>query len=271
MRVICLVPSLTETLLEAGVQVVGRTRYCIHPESLVPSIPAIGGTKDLNWDRFMELKPDLLILDREENLPFMKEMDEVPLAQRPQVLVSHVVSLHSMASLAGDLIALFPGNVFFHRFLERWLKVIEAPPAVWDWKRIPGAETQWNTKEKSHLGATDEPSPQPEELLYLIWRKPWMAVSTETFIADVIAKLGGGAYLKFIETAYPEKKYPQLSESDFTRPHSFSLFSSEPYPFRKYGEELKKWAPRGALVDGESYSWFGIRSLRFLEAQLFQK
>jgi len=268
MRVICLVPSLTETLLEAGVQVVGRTRYCIHPASQVESIPAIGGTKDLNWDRFMALAPDLLILDREENLPFMKEMDAVPLARRPQVLVSHVVSLHSMASLAGDLIALFPGNVFFHQFLERWLRVIEAPSAVWDWTKIPGAVApQWDLHETVSSGDASKGA-ETEELLYLIWRKPWMAVSTETFIADVIAKLGGGDYLKFIQTAYPEKKYPELSESDLTRPHSFSLFSSEPYPFQKYGEELKKWAPRGALIDGESYSWFGIRSLRFLEAQL---
>ena len=67
MRVVSLVPSWTETLLACGVNVVGRTRFCIHPAEKVESIPAIGGTKDLNRESLSELKPDLLLLDEPTN------------------------------------------------------------------------------------------------------------------------------------------------------------------------------------------------------------
>ena len=62
-----LVPSWTETLICAGVDVVGRTRFCIHPEGKVGSIAALGGTKNLKSQELMNLKPDLIILDQEEN------------------------------------------------------------------------------------------------------------------------------------------------------------------------------------------------------------
>ena len=66
MRVICLVPSLTETLLECGVDVVGRTRFCIHPASRVAEITRVGGTKGVDWDRCATLNPDIVIFDREK-------------------------------------------------------------------------------------------------------------------------------------------------------------------------------------------------------------
>ena len=67
MRVVSLVPSLTETLLECGVEVVGRTRFCIHPADKVADIPAVGGTKEVNWQRCLALEPDLVVMDKEEN------------------------------------------------------------------------------------------------------------------------------------------------------------------------------------------------------------
>jgi len=60
------------------VNVVGRTRFCIHPREKVSEIPAVGGTKNWDMDRIRELKPDLLILDKEENPKFMAEQDEFP-------------------------------------------------------------------------------------------------------------------------------------------------------------------------------------------------
>ena len=65
MRVICLVPSLTETLIECGVNVVGRTRFCIHPKDRVEQIAKVGGTKGVNWERCAQLEPDLVVFDRE--------------------------------------------------------------------------------------------------------------------------------------------------------------------------------------------------------------
>ena len=70
MRVVSLVPSLTLTLAELGVeasQVVGRTPWCIHPKSFVKDIPVVGGTKTPNLNKILNAQPDLVILDREEN------------------------------------------------------------------------------------------------------------------------------------------------------------------------------------------------------------
>ena len=78
MNVACMVPSWTETLIHAGVNVVGSTRYCIHPREKVSSIPVVGGTKDISCPKVAELKADLLVLDKEENTRFMAEQSPVP-------------------------------------------------------------------------------------------------------------------------------------------------------------------------------------------------
>ena len=70
MRVISLVPSLTLTLADLGLdasQLVGRTPWCIHPESFVKDVKVMGGTKTPNINKLRDARPDLVILDREEN------------------------------------------------------------------------------------------------------------------------------------------------------------------------------------------------------------
>ncbi|MDP6374701.1 MAG: helical backbone metal receptor [Pseudomonadales bacterium] len=67
MKVVSLVPSLTETLPACGVEVVGRTRYCVHPAGFVSDIAVVGGTKGVNWQKVADLAPDLVVMDKEEN------------------------------------------------------------------------------------------------------------------------------------------------------------------------------------------------------------
>ena len=55
MRIISLVPSLTETLIWADAHVVGRTRFCIHPESRVDEIQIVGGTKKIDLSKIVNL------------------------------------------------------------------------------------------------------------------------------------------------------------------------------------------------------------------------
>ena len=90
MRIVSMVPSWTETLLKAGVNVVGRTRYCIHPPKLITNIPIVGGTKDVSWDLVEDLKPDLVLLDQEENPLEMAEECPVP------YFATHVNSIESL-------------------------------------------------------------------------------------------------------------------------------------------------------------------------------
>lgn len=242
MRVVSLVPSWTETLLECGVNVVGRTRFCVHPSAAVAGIPAVGGTKDLDADRLAALKPDLLVLDREENLPWMAE------AAVPRLHVSHVQNADDVPRELDRLAALL-GNDRLRALAADWRRELEAPtyprekiadlPGVLEWLKPPERE--------------------PERLLYLIWRGPWMTVSRDTFVGSMLSNVGyGGRLPSFAE------KYPKIDLADFDPATTTLLFSSEPYPFEKKKKELRALDFPSALVDGEAYSWFGVRSLRFL-------
>ena len=62
LRVVSLVPSITETIIEWGVDPVGVTRFCEQP-----ALEAVGGTKDPNIDQIVALAPDLVLVNDEEN------------------------------------------------------------------------------------------------------------------------------------------------------------------------------------------------------------
>src|SRR5262245_31455446 len=68
-RLVSLVPSTTETLAALGVgeRVVGRTRYCVRPRPWVDTVPEVGGTKDPDLPAIAALRPDLILVNREEN------------------------------------------------------------------------------------------------------------------------------------------------------------------------------------------------------------
>ncbi|MEN0060412.1 MAG: helical backbone metal receptor [Bdellovibrio sp.] len=247
MRVVSMVPSWTETLLRAGVNVVGRTRYCIHPPQKITNIPVVGGTKDVSWDLVVDLKPDLVLLDQEENPLEMAEACPLP------TLATHVSSLeqlHRELARLGD---------FFHNpaLLEmavQCLDVLEAPAPLWDARKIPGF-MEW-VRPSSVQGSS-------QDVVYMIWKKPWMAASRETYIGSVLEKLG--ATVK----TFPEgEKYPVLDDTLEDIKGAFVLFSSEPYPFHKKVTDLRALDIEGAVVNGECYSWFGVRSLEFLRTAL---
>jgi ABC-type Fe3+-hydroxamate transport system substrate-binding protein len=243
MRVVSLVPSWTETLLECGVDVVGRTRFCVHPEGKLHSIPSLGGTKDLDLEGLAALKPDLLLLDKEENLPWM--------AKSPcRVHCTHVEGLDDVPKELDALGAILQ-NANLISLSTDWRKQLESPaypkekiaelPGVLEWLR--------------------QPKEEPEVILYLIWRSPWMTIARNTFVGGMLTQVGFGGRIP----AFPEK-YPKIDLGQFDPDKTLLLFSSEPYPFGLKTKELRGLDFPSALVDGEAYSWFGLRSLRFLKA-----
>ena len=142
-------------------------------------------------------------------------------------------------------------NQKFSALAGEWRKVLERPAYP---KRsvaeIPGV-IQW----------LRPPKKEPEQILYLIWRGPWMAVARNTFAGSMLSQVGfGGAIPHFTE------KYPKLDLGNFSPEKTLLLFSSEPYPFAKKPKELLSLDFPSAIVDGEAYSWFGVRSLRFLQS-----
>ena len=223
-----MVPSWTETLIEAGVEVIGRTRYCIHPADRVSSIPVVGGTKDWDLELITQLAPDIVILDQEENPLSMAQTCPAP------YLATHVASLQDMP-LALEHLSKGLSNSRIQDFAREWTEVIKSRPAPQQPARV-------------------------DDVIYVIWKNPWMAVSRETFVGSMLAFCG--YKLRYLG---PEK-YPMFDlESLPGKERTLLMFSSEPYPFLQRKEGLEKLGFPTMLVDGEHYSWFGVRSLRFLK------
>nr|WP_321454604.1 helical backbone metal receptor [uncultured Cohaesibacter sp.] len=244
LRVVSLVPSWTETLLAADIVPVGRTRFCIHPSSEVEKIPVVAGTKDWNWEKLLAAKPDLILLDREENARFMAEQTDIP------VFVSHVTSLDDMASTLADLSARLCSDKL-SAMAERCRSLLDQRLAAWHpGMRLPAL-----------MGWGREPKHPISNILYLIWRKPWMAVSRDSFIGDSLARLG-------IEITQFDEKYPQIDLARFDPEKTLLLCSSEPYPFHLKKKLLAELPFAHAIVDGELLSWYGIRNLQFMEQEL---
>lgn len=244
MRVVSLVPSWTETLLEAGADVVGRTRFCIHPHSKVSAVPRVGGTKDWDLPRIQALKPDLLILDKEENPRFMAE------AGLP-FWASHITGVEAVAPALRDL-AERTGLPKLSNLAAQWA----ALPAVHrEWKiamDLPGL-IEWGR----------QPTGTIDKIVYVIWKDPWMRAGANTFIGSMLGRCGLSGLLD-----QGTEKYPKFDPSGYDPATTLLLFSSEPYPFLKRKAEVAELGFAHAFVDGESFSWFGVRSLRFLERVL---
>lgn len=249
MRVVSLVPSWTETLMSWGVPVVGRTRFCIHPADSVQKLPVIGGTKKQDWQEIEALQPDIIVADKEENTR------DVLGRSTAHYHVSHVEKVSDMPRELKAFSELFTKKFpelsiqeNIQRDLLRWEKLLAEPPQFSGWQSLPGV-IDWIKKPQAKI----------ERVCYVIWKKPWMRVTGQTFIGSIFELMGMGG---FIESH--EKKYPTFDLDEFGE-ETLMLFSTEPYPFAKEVESLKSLKSPSALIDGEGYSWFGHRSLQFLE------
>ncbi|RQP07933.1 MAG: cobalamin-binding protein [Chryseobacterium sp.] len=224
MRIVSLVPSLTESLFDLGLttdEVVGRTKFCIHPEGEIKKVQTIGGTKNLNIDKIKSLAPDLILANKEENV---KEQVE-ELMQHFCVDVDDTITLTHNDAL-----------------LRRLGKLID---------RESAAE---QSIEKIHDNFRNIPkTSMPVKTAYLIWKKPYMTVGGDTFIHHMMERIG-------LENIFGQRlRYPAIEIEEMAEAELI-LLSSEPYPFKqKHADELQAFLPGKKIltVDGEAFSWFG--------------
>lgn len=223
MKVVSLVPSITEALFDLGLtehEVVGRTKFCIHPAEKVKHVPVIGGTKNINTDKIRALQPDLILANKEENV---KEQVEA-LMNDFKVIVTDIETIEDNASLLENL-----GKRF-------------------------GKEEQaraFNLKIREALNQAALDSKL--KTAYLIWKNPYMTVGSDTFIDKILAETG------FENLFKDRKRYPEITAEDLAGADVIML-SSEPFPFKeKHAEELKTVYPdkKIMIVDGEAFSWYG--------------
>jgi ABC-type Fe3+-hydroxamate transport system substrate-binding protein len=102
-------------------------------------------------------------------------------------------------------------------------------------------------------------------VVYLIWKEPWMTVSRDTFIADMLAQVGLDVVVPDSTRRYPEVDWAALPPASA----DLILFSSEPYRFRERDALAFAHAhglppARCATIDGEMTSWYGPRSIEGL-------
>lgn len=98
MRVVSLVPSSTETLFSLGADIVACTAFCEQPQ-----LVHVGGTKNPDIEAIVELAPDVVVLDREEN---RREDADALRAAGLNLFVSEVNSLVSAVAVVDELAAL---------------------------------------------------------------------------------------------------------------------------------------------------------------------
>lgn len=241
MRIISLIPSISETLIDCHANLVGRSRFCIHPHPAVEKIPAVAGTKQADWSSMASLRPDLVILDKEENTLEMARSCPYP------YIALHITGVEEVAPELERLADRIDSREL-RQVAARWRQVgsasrgsdaIDSLPGMIEWWRRPTTQTR---------------------VEYLIWRKPWMAIGEGTFIHSMLGRMGmAGRLISHTE------KYPQVDLQLLDPKETLLLFSSEPFPFQRYRDELLELGYSCGLIDGESYSWYGTRSLRFLQ------
>jgi len=231
-RVVSLVPSVTATLHALGLdaQVVGITKFCVHPAGWLRQKEVVGGTKNLYPDRIARLQPDLIIANREENVA----EQVLALAEHYPVWLTDVATLEQSNQMIRQLGQLTGTD----RHAGLLVGQIEAAFAS--------------------LSAQTNRGRCPS-VLYFIWRKPWMVAGGDTFISDIITR-AGFSNLMAAATRYPELSAQQLQQLT----PDWVWLSSEPYPFAQHHiAELKLLMPqaRFVLVNGEFFSWYGSQML----------
>ena len=230
-RIISVVPSQTELLYDLGLEnnLIGITKFCIHPEELYKSKFKVGGTKQLNLEKIKALQPDLIIANKEEN--DREQIEE--LQKHFPVWISDIFTLEDALNMINELGKLFKKETIAHKMIN-----------------------EINYSFSNLIKFTHS-----KKICYLIWNNPIMAAGKKTFINDMLIRCG---FENAIQSE--DSRYPVLSINNLQTYNPEVVFlSSEPYPFKKHHlEYFKKHLPNAnlILVDGEMFSWYGSRLLK---------
>jgi ABC-type Fe3+-hydroxamate transport system substrate-binding protein len=251
-RIVSLVPSQTELLYTLGLDVVGITKFCVHPESWFRQKTRVGGTKDVRLERVHSLRPDLIIANKEEN--DRAQVEE--LARHYPVWVSHVKSLPDalgMIRSVGELTGRQEQGKGLAEEIDRRFRELQEFVAHPSGDAFPPAHPSGNALPPVAGAAGPRTA-------YFIWRNPWMAAGGDTFIHDMLRRCGFTNLFGHLDR-YPSIDLGSLAGAGCGQ----VLLSSEPYPFReRHIEEIRAVLPdaRIRLVDGELFSWYGSRLLQ---------
>jgi ABC-type Fe3+-hydroxamate transport system substrate-binding protein len=247
-RIISLVPSITELLVDLGLGafLVGRTGFCIHPAEAVKHIPKVGGTKDVNLAKIKKLNATHVIVNVDENeLPTVNALREFV----PHVIVTHPQTPQDNLALIDQLLDAFATDSIALRAMNK-----------------PASQLKRQIDEGlNRLAALPK---RNERVLYLIWRDPWMTVARDTYISRMLDLIGWQTWPNALGGDVGAARYPAIQGHEpWLRDVQRVLLSSEPYRFgAQHLNEAQSWLPQATvqLVDGEMLSWYGSRAVKGL-------
>ena len=219
--VVSLVPSLTKTLSDLGLgeKLAAVTRFCKYPQELVQTLPKIGGPQKVDTQKILGINPGVVLSVKEEN----NREQVLQLAEKIPVVVFNIRNIDDALRMITTLGRLFSVETKAHTITSRIKKGL--------------ANTVFPTKRLT--------------VLYLIWKKPWMAAGKDTFIGSMLQAAG------FENLA--NGRYPEVNETMMRRA-SVIMLATEPYPFKEAErKQLAERFPRQKvlIVEGEIFTWFG--------------
>jgi iron complex transport system substrate-binding protein len=235
MRIVSLCPSLTELVFDLGRgdDLVGITKFCVHPADRVESVEKVGGTKDPLVDRIIELAPDVVLFNEEEN----RKQDHGALQQAG-------IHIHNS----------FPKNALETAGMVRSIGA--------ELERAELAESiALDIERRVARVERDARGKDPVRFAYFIWRKPWMVVNGDTFASSLLCQAGGVNVFASLED-----RYPAIELEDLVRATpDVVLLCTEPFEFKaKHIDELAELTgidrSRFRIADGEFLSWHGSRT-----------
>ncbi|HLE47672.1 MAG TPA: helical backbone metal receptor [Candidatus Thermoplasmatota archaeon] len=240
MRIVSLVPSLTETVHDLGLggSLVGVTKFCVRPVTARDTAAVIGGTKDPDVERIRQLRPELVLADEDENKP-----DDLR-ALRDAGINVHVTGIETVNDVARELrsIGLLLG---VSHEAEKYAGDLQEKA-----NQLAGA---------AHVGA-------PLACFVPIWKRPLMTMGRRTYMSDLLRTLGGR---NVFDDA--EKKYFEVATEEVrVREPDAILLPTEPYRFREsdrggFAERFEVPLDAVRIVDGQAFTWFGTHSIRGLD------
>lgn len=235
-RLVSLVPSVTELICDLGCggRLVGVTRFCVEPADVVAGLPRVGGTKTADCERLAALRPDLVVMNSEEN---ERAHFEVLTTLGLPVFVSFPTTVSGAAAS-----------------IERLGAALAAERAAAELTR----------RVRAVLAGVGSRVPGDVRVFCPIWRRPWMSFNAATYCHDVLASVGGRNVCADASERYPVVDLSEVARAD----PQVVLLPDEPYPFaRRHFAALEALHATAAwrqgrvhLIDGKALSWYGART-----------
>lgn len=236
-RIVSLVPSITELLFSLGLQehLVGRTGFCVHPKGQVRRVSKVGGTKTVDVPKVKKLGATHLIVNIDENpRPVVEEIAQFV----PNVIVTHPIEPEDNIRLYRLLGGIFGRESKAEELATAFIRELA------------------NTREAAREF-------EREKVLYLIWKSPWMTVSRATYISRTLDLVGWETVPEQAHSRYPSVELSPQTMGGV----NVVLLSTEPYSFvDRHIDEIRAELPPAAhpqiaLIDGGMTSWYGSRAI----------